>query len=717
MRGNEGGPFLNGSMTLFLDNAGSQPVAWSAISIPYFVQLDRISGSIPPQTRIAVEAELIVAVAQSLARGSYTELITLHNDTSPQADILITCTLAVDAAVNQSLLEPASNFASQGVASGPFAPHSTQYTLRNTVGSSLNWRASASEPWVSIQPSSGALSAGEFASVTVTIDEPATSALSVGVHPCVVEFEDTTTSTAMHSRDVDLHVLADASYGGWTLFPSSVDTRVIYVSSSDGNDLDNGFSTTSPKRTIAAGKALLRNGYPDWLLLKKGDTWDERLGEWGLSGRSAAERMVVSSYGTDDARPCLRTGNDSGLVSGVTPGPVHNLAIVGIRFHCNAYDGVLWTRAIECTNGGSNLLVEDCVCEGYNNGIVMMGLGPAIRQVDASIRRNIVIDSWTSSGNGGNGLFFADCDGLLIEENLIDNNGWTGAHPHSGFPGHNVYVQNLCTDVTVRRNIVSSTDGVHLRPGGTCEENLFLRNAIGITFGGGGFPEIEPNGVTGIVRRNVILDGSDYDTTPDQARGWGLSLAGNIAQATVEQNIVAHNVNGHAPVQAMFSIAKNGRGVENTVFSDNIFYAWGGSTAFQGPGAQTVKVQLVNNKFQNGVTADPLILHDQPNSTRGLSSANNWFDSMAPIDAWMQQGVTPLSLEEWKELVGDTTSVAQSAAFPDPNRTIATYHQSIAGQPTLQSFLAEARKQSKSYWRATYTASAVNTYIRAGFGL
>jgi len=196
-----------------------------------------------------------------------------------------------------------------------------------------------------------------------------------------------------------------------------------------------------------------------------------------------------------------------------------------------------------------------------------------------------------------------------------------------------------------------------------------------------------------------------------------MRIAGNLTQATVEGNVVAHNVNGHAPSQAVFEVANNGRGVEDVLFSGNVFYAWGGSTTFQGSASQTVNVQLLNNKFQNQITAEPLIVHQQSDSTATMTSANNVFDTLASQNACMQVGGSSLSLAQWQPLVDDTTSVEQVAQFPDPGRTIATYHQSIGGGSSLEAFLAQARQQSRTNWRAQYTAAVVNDYFRAGFGL
>src|SRR5687767_8115525 len=99
--------------------------------------------------------------------------------------------------------------------------------------------------------------------------------------------------------------------GGWTVVGPSADSRVIYVSSSAGNDANSGMSDSSAVKSVGKGRSLLRNGMPDHLLLKRGDVWHESLSgsTWGLSGRDADEPMLVGTYGdASAARPLLKTG-------------------------------------------------------------------------------------------------------------------------------------------------------------------------------------------------------------------------------------------------------------------------------------------------------------------------------------------------------------------------------------------------------------------------
>src|SRR4051812_42453621 len=136
----------------------------------------------------------------------------------------------------------------------------------------------------------------------------------------------------LESRQL-LSVSLDAN--GWTSVGASSDSRIIYVSSS-GNDSNSGLSSASPVKTIDYAKTLLRDGMPDWLLLKRGDSWSgEGLGSWSKSGRSALEPMLISAYGTG-ARPLIKTGAYNGFYT--QNGAVNNLDIIGIHLYADTRD-------------------------------------------------------------------------------------------------------------------------------------------------------------------------------------------------------------------------------------------------------------------------------------------------------------------------------------------------------------------------------------------
>src|SRR4051794_32464650 len=56
---------------------------------------------------------------------------------------------------------------------------------------------------------------------------------------------------------------------GWTIITPAADSHVIYVSTSQGSDQNNGLSQGSPVRTIAKAGSLMRDGSADEMLLRR----------------------------------------------------------------------------------------------------------------------------------------------------------------------------------------------------------------------------------------------------------------------------------------------------------------------------------------------------------------------------------------------------------------------------------------------------------------
>ncbi|MBW2465132.1 MAG: hypothetical protein JRH11_26015, partial [Deltaproteobacteria bacterium] len=121
--------------------------------------------------------------------------------------------------------------------------------------------------------------------------------------------------------------------GGWTTFDLAADSRLIYVSA-DGDDGNDGLSPETAVATPRRGAELVRDGFPDFLLFRRGDTWrsslsSDRIARRFKSGRSATERLVISSYGDSALRPRFEVEehflDDDGHGRS-------NLAIVGLAF-------------------------------------------------------------------------------------------------------------------------------------------------------------------------------------------------------------------------------------------------------------------------------------------------------------------------------------------------------------------------------------------------
>ncbi|MBK7644939.1 MAG: hypothetical protein IPJ19_18165 [Planctomycetes bacterium] len=736
--GPQGGPFSNTSMDIPLQNLGEDPIDWTASSVPAYVQLDLAGGTLAPNTQTTVHATLNTGMAQSLSTGANPGLLAFHNDTSAQADIEIDCNLSVTDPSLSVQVDPPTSFMPSGPAGGPFVPAATVYTITNTGTGSLNWETVTGDSWATASPSSGSLASGASVDVTVGVNQSMTTGFSPGIYWSYFDVRNATDHATFDSRDIGLGVTPGTTSTGWTTFTPSSDSRLVFVSNSGGNDSNNGLSESAPKRTIAAGKALMRNGFPDWLLLKCGDTWDEAIGTWSNSGRSMSEPTLISSYGTGD-RPFLRTGLETCVVPAYLTNPNY-VSIVGLHFKANLYNGsngspsgVNWIRH---TDG---FLLEDCYIERYSSNVIIQefnetnGNQPPNRHTNVRIRRNIISECYNcvntggSSGVSSNGLFVYNCDGILIEENVFDHNGTVDSIP-GAIPiwfRHNGYVCNGNTGVALRGNIVYGTDSVMMRCGGDVENNLYLENYNAVLYGLGIEPESA--GVTGTVRDNVVLDARDYGDGTGGFVAGGLAIdMGNVAQSVVDNNIFAHNVHGSSPRPLQIHDDHNYnsyRVVDNTTISNNIFYDWGGTcidinTSTGGQSQQPHNLQFLGNILENTRDNSPLVHHTVSASLAGVTGAGNTFNSMASTSAWFQVNGANESLTQWKASLAppDTTSTAAHTNFPDPNRTIATYMTSLGGSATMQAFIAQCRLQSKATWNPMYTADAVNTYIRAGFG-
>lgn len=503
---------------------------------------------------------------------------------------------------------------------------------------------------------------------------------------------------------------------GWTEFLPSTDTRIIYVSSSQGSDSNSGLTPQDPVKSLGAGYSKLRDGYPDWLLLRRGDTWNEGFGKnvWSKSGRSETEPIRLAAYGSDSKRPRLLVSGDAFICHHNRS----NVAITGIHFE-SASGGGDGLRII--MGYGQNWLIEDCMVEGFQNNMNLQGYGSPGEIHNLKIRRSVVVDAASKGGGHSQGIFAHNIKGLLIEECVIDRNGWSQNNNSggSGYPtvfNHNMYITTFTTDAVVRGNIVcdASSHGVQLRCGGVLEDNVFARNPLGILFGGGDpNPDTHTHGITGRVVNNVVLEGRDLNSS--NPRGFGMDLY-NVGSGEVRDNIIANSMNSSQPRAITFGGTGygSGVGVRNLDVVDNIVYNWRGTVQFAGSKIHNVKFRRNDVQVPN---KDFVLEHQQSGTTGAISAANNRFHTNASSGAWVLIQGGHKSLSSWKSAVGDNSSVAEQVSYPDPNRTLGTYNAALGGSKSHTAFMAEARKQSRSNWREDYTAYEVIKYIRAGFGL
>ena len=455
----------------------------------------------------------------------------------------------------------------------------------------------------------------------------------------------------------------DAS--GWMIFTRSADTRTIYVSSSTGRDGNFGRSPETAVATITAGMALLRNGHPDQLLLKAGDTFvNQSFGYLNVSGRSATAPMIIGTYGTGPA-PIVETtpSTNWGVGIGSLPGQGGNFIVVeGINFYDYTRDPSNPAYAGPSTNDtGTNflnpntwvMLVGDTFSY-YGTGIVFNSGSSSVTSSTVTLYRNVVLNSWSATSHS-QGLYVGGVGNLVIEQNIFDHNGWNASIPGAAQTifNRNVYLQSNNGPVTFVGNISanSSSEGAQFRSGGTITGNLFLANSAGFNIGENpGTSSAPVSTITSTVASgNVILNSTDMTTSSGlQPRSQGIDVL-NASGAAVQ--------------------------VIDNIIAD--------------PTGQTVN--------QSGISLNT--------NVTGITATNNIiYDVAHPIvDAGKSNITSPNAIN----LTG----------YVNPNVSVASYNASLGGGASLAAFLIEARKQGKENWRTQYTANAVINHVRAGFTL
>lgn len=454
---------------------------------------------------------------------------------------------------------------------------------------------------------------------------------------------------------------------------SGTGTRKIYVDPTLGNDSNTG-TLASPRKTPSSGAALLRSGFPDWLLFKSGETSsiaDGAIGFISGFGRSPTECLLISTYGTG-ARPVIKKSTMITATSGLARAAL-NTAVVGLDLYTSKRDpdsadynaGAPGdVHIVDMSNRVTWLLFEDC--KGRFGQISIQAGAGGIFGGTLKLRRNIVVDSYDTS-SPPQGMF---CSGVaygLMEENLLDHNGWNEdiAGAEANIFAHNIYLPSTNGRWKVTGNITAraSSHGMQVRCGGDVDDNLMVSNAIGIVAGAPPFQGVLPAGPDPrgtLVESNVITQGRDIGAS---ARAYGI-------------NIASVNAVGDATVANSYVTTATGNIIahEESVIGSGV-----------------------------GITTDAL-------ETGDIITGNIIFEWGSPIlDSGTGSTITPNQIDQ----NGDNVEYS----FPDPTRSVASYDLMIGGAGTLENFLSVCRARARGEWDERYSATRVNSYIRPGFAM
>jgi Ca2+-binding RTX toxin-like protein len=514
-------------------------------------------------------------------------------------------------------------------------------------------------------------------------------------------------------------------------------SRVIYVSSSAGNDSNNGLSAATPVASLSRGEALIRNQSVDQLLLKSGDVWTTAFPTWTQSGISPLDPILIGSYGTG-ARPLILTGDVPSAFSTAGTAVVDNLVISGLQFRSDVRNPSSANFSMPATRHQDSgfrwyaptdgFVLQDCSFQYYTDNLDIEGLNGAITGV--SIFGCQSLDSFVDPGGGhrSQGLYGYNLNGITIASSLFDHDGWNETVPNAGRSGydHDIYLSSTVFNAIIENNIIAnaSNNGLLARGGGDIENNFFLDNPSAISYGASSGSQSTPGGVHGQILNNVIMGDASLGS---QVYGYGLTIA-NTAPGTptlVANNIFTGDTQQAKPAIDLTAVTGTANpqdcvGINDLILQNNLFNDWYRPLEIDGqlqPGGTGITalndLVIQNNDFQNAT--DYLVRYDAPFSPTAVQwSRNNYSDNTH--GHWFELDGSVLNLPEWKLRV-DPTATSKTDTYPNGSATQATYDATLGGAGTAAAFLADERSQDQSNWNAALGAAALNDYLRAAFGL
>ena len=333
---------------------------------------------------------------------------------------------------------------------------------------------------------------------------------------------------------------------GWTVFTPTTGTGscgnsssnytgtcIIYVDNTSGQGNDSTCAaqapplTTTPTAqqqcaTLSKAISLLRGGpggvSNDWILLKAGDTFvGQSFGNICHGGISAAQPLLIGTYGTG-ALPLVEVpdGGNGGIQGAgcAGSGADNYIAVVGIEFYAYTRDpsspsynpNAADTTGADFLDPLNYLLIENCKFSFFSINIIVDGsLNGSNNPGPVTIRRNVIVDAYATDEHS-QGIYVNWTNNLLVQENVLDNNGWNATVSGAGATvfNHNLYLTTENGPVTIVGNISSNgSSGSQFRSGGTITDNAFIRDPYGHNIG-------QPyNGVQTLVNNNVHIEQMD----------------------------------------------------------------------------------------------------------------------------------------------------------------------------------------------------------------
>jgi hypothetical protein len=316
---------------------------------------------------------------------------------------------------------------------------------------------------------------------------------------------------------------------------------------------------------------------------------------------------------------------------------------------------------------------------------------------------------------------------MLLEENVFDHNGWyrqAGPDPED-LPGaatlfnHNTYFVDQ-RNTTARGNIFlrpssigtkwTANSGPASASNIVIDDNLYVDCEVGIGIGGN--DREHPYRFKNVRLTNNVITDLGRSRPTNRALGWCIDVD-DWDGGEVARNLCIRQNNPELKLTRGLFVDGTTR---NVLVRDNVIFGLSSNKPLVvlTDGSTKENVTFVDNVIE-GVSPTSA-LFEIIGSAQNYVFQNNSLYSTAKPSRWFKIDGKGADFQAWTEKTGASDTNVK-VSFPDSSRSIEAYQRTLGGPATMDAFIEEVRKQSKYSWRSAYTASEVNAWIRAGFGL
>lgn len=477
---------------------------------------------------------------------------------------------------------------------------------------------------------------------------------------------------------------------GWTILdPSTVD-KIVYVSSTSGNDslaaaytYPNDLIGDDPRspidiiafETVDAAMQTVGNFESTWILFKTGDVF--ATGLEARSGLNEDSPMVYSYYGAHTSPPLFKTGKKRGI--NFCCNELENFWVIGLHFYAHTrdpdspdfegFDGGANGIRVYTSTPYSNVLIEGCSFRFYKGSTFQ---GPD-ELGGFSFRRNLVLDSYSADSHSS-GFFSSKPNGFFMVENIFDHNGWYKQsidlnNQEEGMAtifNHNTYFSNTSNSVfkdngfyrpsSIGTKWISSSEGKSFNV--RIENNLYHDCEVGMSIGGNDLTD--PYRFQDFVVTGNVITSAGKSRPTGRNLGWGINIV-DWNGGVVKENYLLHQQQEDITNVYAFSINQWNKDV---TIEDNVIYGMKNADIFQLTNTVLDSITIKNNEIT--FLSNPSRYLVEMDAAYTVEFKDNAFYAEDEITNPFKVSGATYDLEDWNSTFGQDTIVVGDVGYLVP---------------------------------------------------